>query len=124
MDQILAIQQQAEAEIAKLRVKAVDELKASIKVKESELKDLLSQLAQLTGKTAPTKDGGKGTRISASEKEAAKQTVIRILKASKGGVKMSALKAEVNCSLPTLRNLLKEAGAKTTGVKAATVYHL
>jgi predicted nucleic acid-binding Zn-ribbon protein len=126
LDQIKAIQEKADKEIAALKAKAVSEIVQKISAAKATLAALEEEYKELTGKDLKgEKVEGKRRRLSSEEKAALIETVKTILRGHKQGVKISAIVSQTGEPVSAVRGALasiKE--VKTTGSRASTLYFL
>lgn len=126
LEKIAAIEADAKNKIEALKQEAVTELVKRIAAAKSELAQLESEYAALTGKTLT---GEKATfsrkRLSTSEKVALVETVTGIIKASKEPLSFGDIASRTGESASAVRDAIKQVpGLKVTGVKASTRYAL
>ncbi len=126
LEKIAAIEADAKNKIEALKQEAVTELVKRIAAAKSELAQLESEYAALTGKTLT---GEKATfsrkRLSTSEKAALVETVTGIIKASKEPLSFGDIASRTGESASAVRDAIKQVpGLKVTGVKASTRYAL
>lgn len=120
LEQLEQLETQYAASRAVLLADAEKDLSAKLKDARAVVADLERQMADLRGGGTPK----ARTRLSAAGVEQLKTKLGSTLKANPKGLKMSQIIAAVGTDAKTLRSLLKEINAKTTGEKRATIYKL
>lgn len=126
LDQIKAIQEKAEQEIATLKAKAISELVQRIAATKETLASLEEEYKALTGKDLKgASTSGQRTRLTSDEKAALVESVTGILKNHKDGVKISAIVEQTGKPVSAVRKALSSIKeVKTTGNKASTLYFI
>jgi len=126
LEKIEQLEQKHQEQIALLKGEAITELSKQLAEAKAVVAKLTAQYEGLTGKklSGEKAEGEKvpRKRLSAEEKAALVLTVEGIVKGAKGGISFGDIAQQTGASDSAVRDALKTAKVKTTGVRRTTRY--